>query len=383
MATYKAEFLSHYYEDRLRPIHAYVFGLIHIGARVASVMPRLFNFFTQAPIFSGVVKRLIGIAPQRTLPAFASYTFKDWFRKRPVKNMDKPPVILWPDTFNNYFHPRTAEAATEVLEAAGFRVIVPMMDLCCGRPLYDYGMLDTAKRWLQQILTELRQHIREDIPLIGLEPSCLATFRDELLNLFPNDLDAQRLAKNSFLLSEFIEKRAKDFQLPKLHRKALLHGHCHHKSLMKMMEETAVLKKMEVDFEMPETGCCGMAGGFGFEKEHYDVAIKCGERVLLPEARKAAKDTLVIADGFSCREQVRQSTDRVPLHLAEVIQMAMREGEKGAAGDYPEERYITPTPHPPSMLASVAVLAGAVALGILFLKARGSSRSRLMPRIKR
>ena len=185
MATYKAEFLAHYYKGRLRPLYAYAFGLIHIAARFASLIPRVANFFTQAPIFSDILKLVIGIAPERRMPPFAEYTFKDWFRRRGPRNEGKSPVILWPDTFNNYFHPRTAQAAVEVLEAAGFRVLVPMQDLCCGRPLYDYGMLDTAQRWLRQILDALREEIRNDIPLVGLEPSCLATFRDELTNLFP------------------------------------------------------------------------------------------------------------------------------------------------------------------------------------------------------
>ncbi|MDQ6912261.1 MAG: FAD-binding protein [Verrucomicrobiota bacterium] len=331
MATYKAEFLAHYYKRRLRPIHAYAFGLIHISARFASLMPGVVNFFTQAPISSDVMKWVIGIAPKRRIPRFADHTFKSWFEKRARQNEDKPPVILWPDTFNNYFHPRTAQAATEVLEAAGFRVIVPMSDFCCGRPLYDFGMLDTAKRWLRQILVGMREEIRADIPVVGLEPSCLAVFRDELVNLFPHDEDAQRLSKNSFLLSEFLEKRAQDFKVPKLARKALVHGHCHHKSLMRMRDETALLDKMGVDYEMPDTGCCGMAGAFGFEKEHYDISIKCGERVLLPAVRNAAEDTLLIADGFSCREQVRQTTDRMPLHLAEVICMGLHQGDSGTS----------------------------------------------------
>ncbi len=366
MATYKSEFLAHYYKGRLRPLHAYAFGLIHVWARIASVMPRAANFFSQAPIFADVMKWVIGVAPQRRMPPFADYTFKDWFRKRtPPPDKNKPAVILWPDTFNNYFHPRTAQAAVEVLEAAGFRVMVPMQDLCCGRPLYDYGMLDTAQRWLKQILHSLRDEIRSDIPLVGLEPSCLATFRDELTNLFPNDKDAQRLKKNSFLLSEFLEKYAKNFEYPKLHRKAILHGHCHHKSLMKMREERSVLDKMGLDYEMPETGCCGMAGAFGFEKDHYDVSMACGERVLLPEVRAASKDTLLIADGFSCREQVRQTTDRVPLHLSEVLQMGFR-GD--APREYPEKNYITPEAPRPSLLSALAVLGGTAVVGVVLLK---------------
>ncbi|HJT81564.1 MAG TPA: FAD-linked oxidase C-terminal domain-containing protein, partial [Chthoniobacterales bacterium] len=366
MATYKAEFLAHYYKGRLRPIHAYAFGLIAIWSRLASLMPGVTNFFSQAPIFSDVMKLAIGVAPQRRLPPFADYTFKDWFRRRAsAPNESKPPVILWPDTFNNYFHPRTAQAAVEVLEAAGFRVIVPRQDLCCGRPLYDYGMLDTARRWLRQILKALRPEIQNDIPLVGLEPSCLATFRDELTNLFPNDEDAKRLAGNSFLLSEFLEKHAGDFQYPTLHRKALVHGHCHHKSVMKMKDEIAILDKLGLDYEIPETGCCGMAGAFGFEKEHYDVSIKCGERVLLPAARDASKHTLLIADGFSCREQIRQTTDRTPLHLSEVLRIGLR-GD--SPGEYPEKKYITPEPTKPSLLSAVAVLGGIALLGAVVTK---------------
>jgi len=327
MATYKAEFLAHYYRKRLRPVHAYAFGFIHNGARLASRAPRVANFLLQAPLSSDLLKRLIGIAPQRQIPRFAQGTFKDWFRNRKPRNQSQPQVLLWPDTFTNYFDPPIAQAAVDVLEAAGFRVLVPTMDLCCGRPLYDYGMLSTARRWLKKILVALREEIRNDIPLVGLEPSCLATFRDELVNLFPNDRDAQRLSKNSLLLSEFLERKAPDFKVPKLTGKALVHGHCHHQALMKMNDELSLLGKMGLDSDIPDAGCCGMAGAFGFEKEHYDVSMKCGERVLLPAVRHAAKETLLIADGFSCREQISQTTGRRPLHLAQVLRMAMNHAD--------------------------------------------------------
>ncbi|MGH8100061.1 MAG: (Fe-S)-binding protein, partial [Chthoniobacterales bacterium] len=330
MATYKAEFLAHYYRKRLRPIHAYAFGFIHVGARFASLLPGVANFLLKAPLSSDLLKWVVGIAPQRQIPPFARCTFKNWFRNRELRNQSKPPVLLWPDTFSNYFDPPIAQAAVDVLETAGFRVLVPMMDLCCGRPLYDYGMLATARRWLKRILVALREEIRNDIPLIGLEPSCLATFRDELVNVFPNDPDAQRLSKNSLLLSEFLVKKAPDFKLPTLTGKALVHGHCHHKALMKMDDELSLLRKMGLDSDIPDAGCCGMAGAFGFEKNHYDLSLKCGERLLLPTVRQAAKETLVIADGFSCREQISQTTERRPLHLAQVLQMAMRsEGHEG------------------------------------------------------
>ena len=310
MATYKAEFLSHYYKGRLRRITGYSMGLIHRWARFAAFMPGVVNFFTQTPVLRDVAKMLAGIAPERRIPAFAPQTFKQWFQKRGSRNEGQPKVILWPDTFNNHFHPQTAIAAVEVLEAAGYRVEVPQQALCCGRPLYDYGMLNTARRLLRKILDTLRPQMEQGVPVVGLEPSCVAVFRDELIDLFPNDEDAKRLSQQTSLLSEFLEKQAEHYQFPQLHRKAVVHGHCHHKAIMGMKDEEAVLSRLGLDYRALDSGCCGMAGAFGFEKDHYDVSIKVGERALLPTIRNADKDTLIIADGFSCREQIDQSTDR-------------------------------------------------------------------------
>jgi FAD/FMN-containing dehydrogenase/Fe-S oxidoreductase len=372
MATYKAEFLSHYYRGRVRPTHAYAFGFIHNWARLAALTPSLVNFVNQAPILSNVVKRFIGIAPARTIPAFAQETFKSWFQKTRGRSGPRgrqsdggaprtSDVLLWPDTFNNFFHPETAKAAVRVLEYAGFNVIVPKIDLCCGRPLYDYGMLDTAKRWLAQILRVLREPIEAGTPVIGLEPSCTAVFRDELTEMFPRNEDARRLQKQTFTLDEFLMKHAPDFRVPKLQRKALVHGHCHHHAIMKTICELELLKEMGVDFRHPASGCCGMAGAFGFERDHYDVSIACGERVLLPEVRNEPRDTVIIADGFSCREQVRQMTDRVPLHVAQVLEMAINEGPRGPSGNFPERKFITPEPATPSLAKSIAFIT-AVAL---------------------
>ncbi len=333
MATYKAEFLSHYYKGRLRPGSSYGMGLFYWWARLASLMPGVVNFFMQTPPFSNIAKLVMGVAPQRRLPVFASQTFKEWFRQRGPRNQGAPRVMLWPDTFNNYLHPDTAKAAVEVLEAAGYQVEVPEQSLCCGRPLYDHGMLDTAERLLRQILETLEPQIVAGTPIIGLEPSCIAVFRDELTNLFPNNENAKRLKKQAVLLSEFLERKVDNYQPPKLHRKAVVHGHCHQKAIMRMGTEEAVLRKLGLDYELLDSGCCGMAGAFGFEKDHYDVSIKCGERVLLPAVRNAAKDTLIIADGFSCREQIAQTTDREALHLAEVIQLALHEADGKGAGE--------------------------------------------------
>src|SRR5579872_1986438 len=337
VATYKAEFLSHYYRGRARPLAAYAFGNIDIWARLASNVPGLVNLTTQLPFLRDIAKLVAGIPHQRSIPAFAPQTFRSWFRRREPNHSDRPPVLLWPDTFNNYFLPHTARAAVEVLESAGCHVLLPRASLCCGRPLYDWGLLDRAKNLLLEILDVLEPEIAQGIPLVVLEPSCATVFRDELLNLFPNDDRAQRLARQTVLLSEILERHAADFDFPKFDRKALVHGHCHHKAVMKMTGEEAVLQKMGVDFQAPAPGCCGMAGAFGFEQDKYEVSVAVGELELLPAVRKAPPDWLIIADGFSCREQIAQCTGRQALHLAEVVQMAMR-GEKSRP--YPERAQV-------------------------------------------
>jgi FAD/FMN-containing dehydrogenase/Fe-S oxidoreductase len=339
VATYKAEFLSHYYQGHGRPRSAYAFGNIDLWARVACNVPGLVNLTTQLPFLRDIAKFAAGMPRARRIPAFAPQTFKSWFRRRKAINPDGPPVLLWPDTFNNYFKPATAQAAVEVLEAAGFHVTLPQANLCCGRPLYDFGMLDRAKTLLLQILDALSPQIEAGIPVIGLEPSCVAVFRDELLNLFPHDERAQRLARQSFLLSEFLETRPQHFSLPRLERKALVHGHCHHKSLMKMTAEESVLSRMGIDFQSPAPGCCGMAGSFGFEHDKYEVSMAIGELELLPAVRQAPADWLIIADGFSCREQISQGSGRHALHLAEVLQMALHCASRSSLSEtdqYPE-----------------------------------------------
>jgi Fe-S oxidoreductase len=386
VATYKAEFLSHYYETHGRPLNALAFSNIDLWARAASHVPGLVNLTTQAPFLSDLAKLAAGIPAQRRIPPFAPQTFQQWWesrwsdgRPRPSsRSAGVPPaveraprpltpesrheagrrvagatVLLWADTFNNYFLPSTAAAAAEVLEAAGFDVLVPRAHLCCGRPLYDVGMLDRAKSLLLRIMDELYLEIADGTPIVVLEPSCAAVFRDELVNLFPKDERARSLSKQVFLLSEFLEQFAPNevFPIPKLARKALIHGHCHHKAIMKMTAEEAVLRRMGIDFTAPAPGCCGMAGAFGFEKEKYEISKAIGEMDLLPAVRKAPTDWLIVADGFSCREQIAQETDRHALHLAEVLQMALRESTESPEGiplfdaaprHFPEDAWVRP-----------------------------------------
>ena len=373
LATYKSEFLSHYYETNRRPLNALAFSNIDLWARAACHVPGLVNLTTQLPGLRDLSKLIGQIPVQRRIPPFAPQTFKHWWERRSSGNdqwsdgrsFDKlrtgprpstraqldNPVLLWADTFNNHFLPSTAKAAVEVLEAAGFDVAVPRAHLCCGRPLYDVGMLDRAKSLLLQIMDELLPEIEAATPIVVLEPSCAAVFRDELTNLFPKDDRAQALSKQVFLLSEFLEQCAPHFQLPQLPRRALVHGHCHHKAIMKMTAEEAVLQRLGIDFTAPAPGCCGMAGAFGFEKDKYEISKAIGELELLPAVRRAPTDWLIIADGFSCREQIAQETDRHALHLAEVLQMALRESSETPEGfpmfdpapsHYPEDAWVRP-----------------------------------------
>ena len=335
MATCKAEFLSGYYRRRVRPPQAYSMGLIMLHARLASQVPRLANFLANR----GPVKRLGGISAERTMPPFARQDFKSWFRTRGAVNPQGELVVLFPDTFNNYLHPEGMKAAVQVLEAAGFHVLVPQEALCCGRPLYDYGMLDLAKLFWRRMLRVLREPIRQGVYVVGLEPSCVAAFRDELPNLVPRNEDVKRLTMQTLTLSEFLQGHAGDWDVPRLRRRALVHGHCHQEAIMGMDAEQELYERMGLDFELLDSGCCGMAGSFGFERAHHDISVKIGEQRLLPRVREAGRDTLLIADGFSCKTQIQELSDRRALHTAQVLKMAMDHGPDGVPGNEPERAY--------------------------------------------
>jgi Fe-S oxidoreductase len=246
-------------------------------------------------------------------------------------------------------------------------------------------MLDRAQRLLLQIMDELEPEIEMKTPIVVLEPSCASVFRDELTNLFPNDERANALSRQVFLLSEFLEQNATNCRLPELPRHALVHGHCHHKAIMKMGAEESVLGRMGIRFTAPAPGCCGMAGAFGFEKEKYDVSKAIGELELLPAVRQAPTDWLIVADGFSCREQIAQETDRHALHLAEIVQMALREAAETPEGfplfdpapqHYPEDAWVRPheAAIQTSMKRTGLAMAG-IAAGVALLLALARRRS--------
>jgi FAD/FMN-containing dehydrogenase/Fe-S oxidoreductase len=332
MATYKAEFRSHYYAGRLRPRAAYSMGLIHRWSRVGGAVPWLANAVTQTPGLSAAVKWAGGIAQARRLPCYASRTFRHWFDQHRQERRRVPGrrVILWPDTFNNHFRPETAIAATRVLEAAGFEVGIPERPLCCGRPLYDWGMLDAAKGLWRRTLETLRAEIEAGVPLVGLEPACLSAFRDELPGLFPHDRLAQRLGRQSLLLTELLDQQAGDMRLPQLQGEAaLVQIHCHHHAVIGDTAERRVLDRLGLAYRVLPSGCCGMAGSFGFEAEKHAVSLLLAERALLPAVREADESTLVLADGFSCREQIEQGSGRRTLHIAEALAQAL--AQEGSA----------------------------------------------------
>jgi FAD/FMN-containing dehydrogenase/Fe-S oxidoreductase len=352
LPTLKSEFLAHRYEGRLRPRHAYAFGLVDQAARVASRAPGLVNALTQTPGLARLAKAAAGMAPEREVPAFAPQTLQQWFAERGgARNPAGKTVLLWPDTFTNHFHTAVGVAAVETLEAAGYRVVVPEGHVCCGRPLYDYGFLGLARRYLEGTIDRFRAELRAGTPIIGLEPSCVAVFKDELGKMLPHDEDGQRLAKQVFHFGEFLEHEG--YEPPTLPRKVLLHGHCHHKATGGIGSEQKLLEEMGAEIEAPDSGCCGLAGSWGYEAGHYDVSIAVGERVLLPEARKASTDTVLVADGFSCRTQIEHGAHRKPLHLAQVLSLAR-------TGSVPEQ----PAGHSKGrVLLAAAVLGGAVLLG--------------------
>ncbi len=338
MASYKAEFLSHYYETRRRPRQAMFMGRIGQWAPLASRFPWLTNFMTSTPPLARIGKWLAGVAQARTLPAFAPRPFRTMAKRRGVglrKGASPVPrkavsgvtapkrVMLWVDTFNEHFSPDIAMAAVDVLSALGFDVTLPNKRLCCGRPLYDYGMLDEARALLRTAVDELAGEIEAGVPVIGLEPGCLSVFKDELLKQLPDEPLAKRLAAQTFLFSDFLAQV--DFAWPRLDADVIVHGHCHQKSLFGMQGETALLDKLGVRWSLLDTGCCGMAGSFGFSEEHYDLSMKIGEGTLLPLVRQASADAIVVTNGFSCREQIEQGAGRTPLHIAQLAKRALDE----------------------------------------------------------
>jgi Fe-S oxidoreductase len=332
MATYKAEFLSHHYQGRVRPRSHYSMGWLPVWAGLAAGAPRAVNALAHAPGIAGLAKRVAGVDERRQLPSFAPQTFRQWFdRHPPLAGPSRGDVMLWPDTFTNHFHPAAGQAAVEVLEAAGWRVQVPRRRLCCGLTWISTGQLATARRVLRRTVGALRDHVRAGGLVVGLEPSCTAVFRSDAAELFPDDNDVQRLQSQTVTLAELLHEHTPGWQPPRIAARAIVQTHCHQHAILGFEHDRALLDAMGVDADVLDSGCCGLAGNFGFEDGHYEVSEACAERVLMPAVRGAAPSDVVLADGFSCRTQIEQSANggHRAVHLAQLLQMALR-GERGA-----------------------------------------------------
>jgi Fe-S oxidoreductase len=307
MAAYKAEFLSHYYEKRIRPPAVQALARIGEWAPLASRAPGLAN------AFGALGRPIAGLSASRKLPRLAQKSLRAQF----APQGEGERVILFDDTFNGYFRPATGLAAARVLAHAGCRVELPRAHLCCGRPYYDAGMLDKAKTALERILESLEPNV----PVVILEPACLSVFRDELHQLFPDDARAQELARRVHSLAEFLDARG--YAPPRAFGRALVQGHCHQKALWGTAPDVKLLRAAGLDVDAPDTGCCGMAGSFGLRAETEAASRRIAELALLPRLRAAPPDTLVVADGFSCREQIEGLGARSAQHFAEVLAGAL------------------------------------------------------------
>ena len=328
MAAYKSEFLWQRYKGRLHPLHHYIFGFADRLARYGSLAPSLTNAILTGSLTSPLVKRIAGVARERQLPRLAA---KSYQRTRGTHSssgtasrgaqLPGRPVLLWPDTWNNYYHPQSLSAAETVLTQAGFQVEVPRGHICCGRPLYDFGLLGAARSYLSRVLDRMAPQIEAGLPFIFLEPSCASVFKDELPELFPDDRRAQLLSRQVWLLADWLADRAPDFAVGRLQgAHILIHGHCHHKAVFGgPASEIALLRKAGATVEPIQAGCCGMAGPFGFEAGKFEISKTIANQGLLPAVQSAGPATIILADGFSCREQIAQLSSRQALHFAELL----------------------------------------------------------------
>ncbi len=329
MATYKAEFLHHHYARRIRPRAHYSMGWLPLAAQAAARMPRLVNWATHAPALREVIKSAGGIDRKRDLPWFASQTFQSWFSQRPPR----PPaehgdVLLWPDTFTNHFDPQIGRATTDVLEDAGYRVVVPDRPVCCGLTWISTGQLGIATRVLRRTLQILEPSLHSGTPIVGMEPSCTAVFRSDAGELLSGNVDVKRLAAQTTTLAELLHNRTPGWAAPERSGKFMVQTHCHQHAIMGFDADRAVLEETGAEVDVLDAGCCGLAGNFGFEAGHYDVSTAVGRAALLPAVTAASEDTVVLADGFSCRTQISSGSTRRAMHLAEIL---ANSGEEASA----------------------------------------------------
>ena len=327
MAQYKAEFLAQHYKGRMHPLQHYVFGFADKMARLGAIASGMTNLILTGSMTSPIVKKIVGVAPERELPRLAARSFQKLRSSGGLNGLKRKTdsarqrVLLWTDTWNNYYHPNTLTAAETVLTEAGFTVGIPNGHICCGRPLYDFGFLDEARSYLSKVLDRMGHQIDEQMPVIFLEPSCASVFKDEMLEFFPDDARAQQLSRQVWLLADFLAEEAPDWVPGRLEgARVMVHGHCHHKAVFGgPASEIALLRRAGANVEAIKAGCCGMAGPFGFEAEKYEVSRRIANDGLMPAVESAGSATVLVADGFSCREQIQQLGQKQAVHFAELL----------------------------------------------------------------
>jgi Fe-S oxidoreductase len=291
-----------------------VFGWLHRWLVLGRPFAALANALTHAPGLGTLAKRIAGIAPARDVPRLAPRSFRRTFRA-PAAEPGAPRVILWPDTFNDAFYPSILHDAVRVLSRAGYAVTIPRRRLCCGRPLYDFGFVDDARKLWRRTLETLDGDIDAGVPIVGLEPSCVSAFRDELPALFPDHERAVRLAKQTVTIGELLAASTIE---PGAAKHLLYHRHCHQAAVLSPEREVELLRACGHRVDVLDSGCCGMAGAFGFQRDKFELSVALAERVLLP-ALRAEPDATLVADGFSCREQVRQLAGVRARHVVELL----------------------------------------------------------------
>jgi FAD/FMN-containing dehydrogenase/Fe-S oxidoreductase len=323
MAKIKFEFLAHYYEKHGVPLRARLMAdIARISRWNSGLVAPLVNWLMGRKSLRWLMERTLGVSRKRQLPKFAREPFTSWFKKRGPQPSKEKKVVLFNDTFNTYNYPHVSIAVTELLEAAGYEVILPG-HWCCGRPMISKGLVDKARAAARDCVERLAPFAEQAIPIVGIEPSCLLTLRDELLMLLPDEPRTKTIAENAYLFEEFIAKLAEEgswpFDVPTEAGRILLHGHCQQKSLVGTGPSKKALGLAGCEVEEVDSGCCGMAGSFGYEAEHYEISQAMGERRLLPAVREAPDDTIIAAPGVSCRQQIRQATGRTARHPAEIL----------------------------------------------------------------
>ena len=332
MARMKIEFLHHYRARHGLRLRDRLAAWLPRYAPWAARLPFLFNLRDRVPGLAWLSEKLLGLSARRSLPRWRRDVFRHDEAASPAAGTAGE-VVLLVDTFNTYHEPENARAALAVLQAAGYRVHLPQpadggRPLCCGRSFLSAGLVEEARAEARRLLAAVKPYVTRGLPVVGLEPACLLSLRDELGALLPG-AEGAALADRALLFEEFLarEQAAGRLQLalkPLAAKQALLHGHCHQKAFDTMPAVEQVLRLVPgLEVRTVTSSCCGMAGAFGYEAEHYDISLQMGELSLLPAVRQAAVETLIVADGTSCRQQIAQGARREALHVARVLQAAL------------------------------------------------------------